>query len=1244
MCKKHLVLISILSLLGSAGLGQGQTIAHWKFDGVIGEKIVTDTDVESGYVATKFYDATYGANAAKDVFYGLGNSVYDSSGSSADFQNDPGGIAFNDPGVGMFVSDTGANTPLDLSTFGAFTIEAFIHPYTLRQSVIVRKYGGAPGQYYIDLRDNGDTQFSINADTNAAAAGAGAIKANEWNHIAAVFDETDGAAPMKMYVNGELKGQATYRDRPGDTPRALGIGCIIRDNLNPPGNSGQFFNGRIDEVRISAAALSVDDFLLNMAEGTSRPSPADGATDVPLDTGLSWMSGRDVLAYDVYFGTRIEDVANASRTDPMGVLVSQGQEARTYEPVGPLMIGQTYFWRIDAESPADAGAGTTISKGDVWVFTVEPPSYEMTNITATASSSQSGDTGPQKTVDNSGLNAMGLHSTDAKGMWLSDAAGPQPAWIQYEFDRIYKLDEMWVWNQNQVVEGTIGFGAKAVTIEYSVDGADWEPLGDFEFARAGGLDNYAHNTTVHFAGVSAKYVRLIINTNWGGIVPQYGLSEVRFFYVPVLAREPQPADGATDVSVETTLDWRSGREAVTHDVFLGSSKKAVLEGTALVATVPQSLYEPTGLNLGTTYYWKINEVNEAAQPAVWPGDVWTFTTQAFIPIDDFESYTDEDGKRIYQTWADGWTNQTGSIVGYMTAPFAEQKIVNSGRQSMPVEYNNVSAPWYSQTERIFASPQDWTAFGADTLALSFRGRPIAFLEQADGSIVMSGAGADIAGMADEFRFASKPLSGNGSIIVRVDSLGNTNAWAKAGVMIRESLDAGSRFAAVYLTPGNGCRFQIRTAVVTNAMMDDAVATAEQKAVTAPYWLKLERSGNSFSGFYSADGKTWKAMAWNPQTIAMGANAYVGLAVTSRSAGNPTTAKFSGVAATGVAAGPWQVKAIGVEQPGNDPAPLYVALEDSTGRVKAVSHLDAAAVGIDSWLQWQIPLSTFSSAGLNVAKIKAIYIGVGDRDNPKAGGAGLIYIDDVLFGRAPKAPVAKIAHWQFNGTLGAAMAADTDIAGGYVASKFKDATFGSNGAVDVLYGPANLAYDASGTSADLMNDPVANDPGVGLLVLDTGFNTPLDLSGAAAFTIEAFIHPYAVRQAVVVRKFGGAGRYYIDLRPDGSLGFAINADTNVAVAGAGTVKANEWCHVAAVYDEADATSPMQLYVNGELKAAAAFRARVADSTNSLGIGCITRDNLNPSANSGQFFHGRIDEVRISGAALSVDEFLLNLQDQ
>jgi hypothetical protein len=101
------------------------------------------------------------------------------------------------------------------------------------------------------------------------------------------------------------------------------------------------------------------------------------------------------------------------------------------------------------------------------------------------------------------------------------------------------------------------------------------------------------------------------------------------------------------------------------------------------------------------------------------GQVWSFMT--CLPVDDFESYTDDEGGRIYETWIDGWTNNTGSTVGNPQAPFAEQTIVHSGRQSLPMDYNNVKSPWYSEVERHWSTPQDWTFRAANTLVLYVRG-------------------------------------------------------------------------------------------------------------------------------------------------------------------------------------------------------------------------------------------------------------------------------------------------------------------------------------------------------------------------------------------------------------------------------------------------------------------------------------------------------------------------------------------
>jgi hypothetical protein len=194
----------------------------------------------------------------------------------------------------------------------------------------------------------------------------------------------------------------------------------------------------------------------------------------------------------------------------------------------------------------------------------------------------------------------------------------------------------------------------------------------------------------------------------------------------VQARAPQPAQNAKGVAVDSALDWRPGREATSHQVFFGTDQAAVADGTATAETVTSHGFDPGALDFGTTYYWKVDTVGAThASPVpgttTYPGVLWSFTTQEYAPVDDFESYTDDEGNRIYETWVDGWTNNTGSVVGYLQSPFAETRIVHGGRQSMPLEYNNVQSPFYSETERTFDTAQNWTANGADSLSLWVRG-------------------------------------------------------------------------------------------------------------------------------------------------------------------------------------------------------------------------------------------------------------------------------------------------------------------------------------------------------------------------------------------------------------------------------------------------------------------------------------------------------------------------------------------
>ncbi|MFC1793509.1 hypothetical protein ACFL3Q_07985, partial [Planctomycetota bacterium] len=266
---------------------------------------------------------------------------------------------------------------------------------------------------------------------------------------------------------------------------------------------------------------------------------------------------------------------------------------------------------------------------------------------------------------------------------------------------------------------------------------------------------------------------------------------------------------------------------------------------------------------------------------------------------------------------------------------------------------------------------------------------------------MTASGADIWNAADEFHFAFKTLTGPGSIIARVESVEQTDDWAKAGVMIRETLDAGSKFAAVYITPTNadgsatnGCRFQARTDTEIDATSDTGVETTEQTAIVAPYWVKLERDiAGNFRASYSTNGSTWQQMSWNPQNIPMSSNVYIGLVLTSHNVGVTGEAKFSNVTITGTVSQQWTNQDIGIVS--NSVEPLYVAVSNSAGAPAVVVYDDPAASNIDTWTEWVIPLQAFADQGIVLTNVDRIAIGLGTRGNMAIpGGSGKMYIDDI----------------------------------------------------------------------------------------------------------------------------------------------------------------------------------------------------------------------------------------------------------
>jgi hypothetical protein len=234
--------------------------------------------------------------------------------------------------------------------------------------------------------------------------------------------------------------------------------------------------------------------------------------------------------------------------------------------------------------------------------------------------------------------------------------------------------------------------------------------------------HYASTAYYHQAGLEPgmRYYWRVDEVEKDGVTIHTG--DVWTFMVQALtAYNPQPADGAVDAPPKVVLSWLGGQNAGQHHLYFSGSLDAVNQSdpAADKGILTETSFEPGDVGEARTYYWRVDEIRGGG--TVVTGPVWTFTT--FVQIDDFEKYTDDEGNRIYETWIDGWvTGSSGSQVGYTDPPFAEQKIVHGGTQSMPLNFNNVDAPYYSECEMGFPGAADGRMYDINTLVVFIRGR------------------------------------------------------------------------------------------------------------------------------------------------------------------------------------------------------------------------------------------------------------------------------------------------------------------------------------------------------------------------------------------------------------------------------------------------------------------------------------------------------------------------------------------
>ena len=502
-------------------------------------------------------------------------------------------------------------------------------------------------------------------------------------------------------------------------------------------------------------------------EGTAyNPEPSDGERDLPVDTTLSWTPGVHADKHDLYFGTNPDAVNNADRTNiPEGVVFVQDYELNTYNP-GELVPGTTYIWRVDEVND------TNIWKGDLWNFTTVYPGQgvvigdwedNMDNWVKypdTARSITFGYSTTGATLNNKSLKVD--LAQDIGWAWILRLVLNESQTEAFVNNDLLSMDVTWVESEWQ---GHSWSQVQQIAINAEAFNWDWRELTPPTFDTANPEDpgawdpinfpgTHTRTLTWDYSSIPVDEIPLdsTVQLNFsqghdGSIGPvTYYFDNVKFTSSKP-ASNPSPAYQATDVKTEPTLSWSAGKHAVSHNVYIGTNytdiKDVKLANLAdypdvTFVNVSDNTYNPGLLSFGTTYYWRVDEVNEAHPEMLWEGEVWAFTTGDYIALDDFEAYNDinegEEGcKRIYLTWMDGYVNPNvnGSTIGYPAPDFAngehivETNIVHGGNQSAPLLYNNTTANYSEVTLNTneMALGSDWTQYGLNTLTIWFYGDP-----------------------------------------------------------------------------------------------------------------------------------------------------------------------------------------------------------------------------------------------------------------------------------------------------------------------------------------------------------------------------------------------------------------------------------------------------------------------------------------------------------------------------------------
>ena len=453
---------------------------------------------------------------------------------------------------------------------------------------------------------------------------------NRWQMITVVYD----GGTLNIYKNAE-----EIFSQPLDLGEATPVASV--STFDPFGLPA--FNGIIDEFVIYNGALTqtqIDALRGNLPTNLSalNPTPANGAVNVPIDPILGWDAPLDAISptFDVFLGTA-PDALN---------LLASGLTDSSYDTIGsPLAYETTYYWQVDTSTgdPSEVWSFTTLPASGMstlaleWTFdslTNHNHTFEQAieNVMATASSEEGANRSVDRAVNEVGLAVVPViadpnalqHSNDADHMWIADPGQVGTVWIQFDFDQVYSLGTMHIWNHNvgAPFENELDRGMRNVIISYSLVGGDdpndYTDLGNFEIPIGTGLNDLTPSLAIDFGGTNAIAVRITAaasSSNWGATGNFHALSEVRFGIA---------GTNAVSVSVDDTSGNGNIGALVQDPEFVAGliSGQAVelesvnIESSGLGDRINALIANASVLPLSASDLWSMNlYVNLPAEPA-----------------------------------------------------------------------------------------------------------------------------------------------------------------------------------------------------------------------------------------------------------------------------------------------------------------------------------------------------------------------------------------------------------------------------------------------------------------------------------------------------------------------------------------------------------------------------------------------------------------------------------------------------